>query len=87
MIISNNVYANGKILKSGFISKSASVKEVINIKDPKNGLYAFIIEGDAKIEGQNLNTRDGFGIWDKNEISIEAKAHSKILLMDVPMSV
>ncbi len=63
------------------------VSKTYNIKDPKNGLYAFIIDGDAKIEGQKLNTRDGFGIWDKNEISIEAKANSKILLMDVPMSV
>ena len=27
LLIANNVYANGKILKSGFITKSASVKE------------------------------------------------------------
>ena len=57
------------------------------IKDVKNGLYAFVIDGDAEIEGQKLSTRDGFGIWNKNEISIEAKANSKILLIDVPMSV
>ena len=57
------------------------------IKDQKNGLYVFIIEGNAEIEGQKLNTRDGFGIWYKNEISIKAKANSKILLMDVPMFV
>lgn len=57
------------------------------IKDAKNGLYAFVINGDAEIEGQKLSTRDGFGIWNKNEISIEAKANSKILLIDVPMSV
>ena len=63
------------------------ISKTYEIKDPKNGLYAFIIDGDAEIEGQKLYTRDGFGIWDKNEISIEAKANSKILLMDVPMSV
>ena len=57
------------------------------IRDSKNGLYAFIIDGEAEIEGQKLNTRDGFGIWEKNEISIEAKPNSKILLMDVPMYV
>ena len=64
-----------------------AVTKTYKIRDPKNGLYAFIIDGEAEIEGQKLNTRDGFGIWEKNEISIEAKANSKILLMDVPMYV
>ena len=63
------------------------VSKTYKIKDVKNGLYAFVIDGDAEIEGQKLSTRDGFGIWNKNEISIEAKANSKILLIDVPMSV
>lgn len=63
------------------------VSKTYKIKDAKNGLYAFVINGDAEIEGQKLSTRDGFGIWNKNEISIEAKANSKILLIDVPMSV
>ena len=57
------------------------------MRDSKNGLYAFIIDGEVEIEGQKLNKRDGFGIWNKNEISIEVKANSKILLMDVPMSI
>ena len=64
-----------------------AVTKTYKIRDPKNGLYAFIIDGEAEIEGQKLDTRDGFGIWEKNEISIEAKANSKILLMDVPMYV
>ena len=36
LAVSNTAHANGKILKSGFITKSASVKEGINIDDPKN---------------------------------------------------
>ena len=51
LIISNNVYANGKILKSGFISKSASVKEGINIKDPKNKIIIIYNHG------QNTNDK------------------------------
>ena len=51
MIISNNVYANGKILKSGFISKSASVKEGINIKDPENKIIIIYNHG------QNTNDK------------------------------
>ena len=36
LIISNFAYANGKILKSGFFTKSASVEEGMDVKDPKN---------------------------------------------------
>ena len=43
--ISNNVYANGKILKSGFITKSASVKEGMNIDDPKNKIIIIYNHG------------------------------------------
>lgn len=68
-------------------SFDVDISKTYKIKDPNNGLYAFIIDGYAEIEGQKLNTRDGFGIWKKNEITIEAKANSKILLMDVPMHV
>lgn len=62
-------------------------KKTYQIRDKKNGLYAFIIDGEAEIEGQKLEKRDGFGIWNKEEISIEAMANSKILLMDVPMTI
>ena len=51
LIISNNVYANGKILKSGFISKSASVKEGMDIIDPKNKIIIIYNHG------QNTNDK------------------------------
>ena len=44
-IISNYAYANGKILKSGFITKSASVKEGMNIDDPKNKIIIIYNHG------------------------------------------
>ena len=50
-----------------------------------NGVYAFIIEGDAVIQKQKLEKRDGFGIWNSKEINISAKKNSKIILMEVPM--
>jgi len=52
-----------------------------------NGVYAFIIEGKASIQGQKLNRRDGFGLWNIDNISVLAEKDSKILLMEVPMSV
>ena len=45
LAVSNTVYANGKILKSGFISKSASVKEGMNIDDPKNKIVIIYNHG------------------------------------------
>ena len=45
LLLCGNVYANGKILKSGFITKSASVKEGLDIKDPKNKIIIIYNHG------------------------------------------
>ena len=46
--VSNTVYANGKILKSGFITKSASVDEDMDVKDPKNKIIIIYNHGQNK---------------------------------------
>lgn len=59
-----------------------------NVHKPKtNGVYAFVIDGDVTINGQSLNRRDGFGIWDVSELKIKADSNAEILLMEVPMAV
>ena len=56
------------------------------LNDPeKNGVYAFILNGDATINNQSLNTRDGFGLWDVNQLDIKADSNIELLLMEVPM--
>ena len=50
-----------------------------------NGVYAFILNGDVTINGQALKTRDGFGMWDTEKITISADTDSEFLLMEVPM--
>lgn len=55
------------------------------LKDKSNGVYVFVLEGDINIEGQKLNKRDGFGIWETDEISFTADSDTKLLLMEVPM--
>ncbi len=55
------------------------------IKANGNGVYAFILSGDVTINGQQLNTRDGFGVWDTDKISILANSDAEFLLMEVPM--
>ncbi len=59
-----------------------------NLKDPKNGVYAVILNGNFNIQGQDLESRDGLGIWEQSQLSIKAKsANAEILLMEVPLSI
>lgn len=57
-----------------------------NIKAKGNGVYAFLLKGELSINGQKLEERDGFGIWDTDKINIVATSNAEVLLMDVPMS-
>ena len=58
------------------------------LKKKGNGVYAFVLNGDFIIEGQALNTRDGFGIWDIENLHIKANSQdAELLLMEVPMTV
>ena len=72
LIVSNTVYANGKILKSGFITKSASVKEGMNIDDPENKIIIIYNHG------QNSNDKaiKGECIW-VNQIRNQASLVDK----------
>lgn len=55
------------------------------VKKAGNGIYAFVIEGDATIEGTSLNKRDGLGIEEAETINIKANSEARVLLMEVPM--
>ncbi|HBB90888.1 MAG: hypothetical protein A2X22_09920 [Bacteroidetes bacterium GWF2_49_14] len=57
-----------------------------SLKKSGNGVYAFLIKGDATIAGISLNERDGLGIWGTDKFTIEAgSTDAEILLMEVPM--
>jgi redox-sensitive bicupin YhaK (pirin superfamily) len=56
-----------------------------NIKAKGNGVYAFILSGKVTVAGQDLKSRDGFGIWDIDKFSVKAETEAEFLLMDVPM--
>jgi redox-sensitive bicupin YhaK (pirin superfamily) len=59
-----------------------------DLKKKGNGVYAFVLGGDISIDGQQLHSRDGLGIWDTNKISIKANSQdAELLLMEVPMTV
>jgi len=66
-------------LKKGFETE-------YGISQKGNGVYAFVIDGDITLNSQKLNKRDGFGIWDVEQLFIKADSDAEVLLMDVPMS-
>lgn len=55
------------------------------LKNKKNGVYAFVIEGDVTINDQKLNRRDGLGITEADSLNIKADSDAELLLMEVPM--
>ncbi|MFT4777928.1 MAG: redox-sensitive bicupin YhaK (pirin superfamily) [Flavobacteriales bacterium] len=69
----------------GTFSKDGSA--TYKLKDPSNGLYAFMLEGDLNIAGQPLNKRDGFGIWNVTELNVTAQSDARVLFMEVPMNI
>ena len=52
-----------------------------------NGVYAFLISGNASIATQELNSRDALGIWETDTFEITVKANSKLLLIEVPINI
>jgi hypothetical protein len=56
------------------------------VKNKGNGAYVLAINGEATIDTTVLHTRDAIGIWEAEEFVIHAKAGTRILVIDVPMS-
>ena len=52
---------------------------------PGNGVYIFMLEGSIEVLGQELQRRDGFGVWEVSEIDLTIMEDAEILLMEVPM--
>jgi len=66
-----------------------------DLKDAtKNGVYVFVLKGTVNLKNNNetqesiqqLDTKDGFGIWDAKSFELEASQDAEVLLMEVPMS-
>ncbi len=64
---------------------NSGVKTTYQLNNKNNGVYAFIIEGDVTINGEQLNRRDGLGITATDKLDIKADTEAEILLMEVPM--
>lgn len=60
-------------------------KKYYTLKHKSNGVYAFLIEGNAEIENEELNKRDALGIWNTDKIEININSGAKLLLIEVPL--
>ena len=63
------------------------VKDTYHFKKEGNGIYIFLLEGEIDVEGQTLERRDGYGIWDTDNVAVKATKDSRVLLMEVPMNI
>ncbi|MGC1631561.1 MAG: pirin family protein [Gelidibacter sp.] len=62
------------------------IKTTYQIHTKENGVYVFVLNGDITVNNQPLNTRDGFGLWDIEEVFISADRDAEFLLTEVPMN-
>ncbi len=63
-----------------------SATTTYHLKKEGNGVYAFILSGNININGQDLETRDGFGIWNTEELEINVPSAASFLLIEIPMN-
>ncbi|KAA3610578.1 MAG: pirin family protein [Calditrichaeota bacterium] len=56
-----------------------------NIHSKTNGVYAFVIDGDVKIAGENLQRRDALGIWECEKFDTQAVTDAHVVLIEIPM--
>lgn len=57
------------------------------VKKKNNGVYSFIINGSATVNGTELNKHDAIGIWSIEKLNILSKYDkTEILIIEVPMN-
>jgi redox-sensitive bicupin YhaK (pirin superfamily) len=65
----------------------AGVNTSYQLKGEGTGVYAFVLDGQLEMAGEKLSKRDGMGVWETNELRVQAETKSRLLLMEVPMGI
>jgi redox-sensitive bicupin YhaK (pirin superfamily) len=63
----------------------AGQESTYTLRNPANGLYIFVLEGNLEANGQALECRDGLGITGSTEVRFTFTSDAQVLLMEVPM--
>ncbi|MGD8778180.1 MAG: hypothetical protein PVH88_04385 [Ignavibacteria bacterium] len=67
--------------------KNEEVKDVnYNLHSENNGVYIFVIEGEVETADEKLTRRDAIGIWDTENVQLNVKENSDVLIAEVPMA-
>lgn len=56
-----------------------------SLSSNQNGVYLFVIEGEVRVEKEELKKRDAIGISGIKQAEIQANQKSDVLLIEVPM--
>jgi quercetin 2,3-dioxygenase len=68
----------------GIFTKKTTIE--YTLKNPRNGVYAFIMKGNGTINNHKLNLKDALEISETTQINIEMGAEpSQLLLIEVPL--
>ena len=59
--------------------------EIVHPIGPGRGVYAYLIEGAASFDGEELATGDAAEVTDAEELRIRASQTSELILVDVPI--
>jgi redox-sensitive bicupin YhaK (pirin superfamily) len=74
---------NAKI-SLGYFEKGQDTKYTFN---PVNkGVFLFVVQGTVQVNSQNVNERNGMGIWNTDSINLSFPAESHIVLIEVPVN-
>ena len=65
----------------------AGKKFEYHLHDTNSGVYVFLLEGSLNVNDQLMERRDGYGIWDIQQLDVEVLEQSRVLLMEVPMNI
>lgn len=55
------------------------------LKDQKNGIFLFVVEGSIDLGDHHLQKRDAIGLWETDSVTFKATESSTLLAMEVPM--
>lgn len=66
----------------GYFGKYDGREEgIVQVKNARNYLYVFVIEGAFEVDNKLMEARDGLAIWDAEEIEFEALSNDAMLLI------
>lgn len=65
------------------LSEGKSINYKLHHKN--NGVYVFVLEGNIEAGGQSLAKRDAVGVYEIDDLTLQASADSKVLVIEVPM--